>query len=455
MSASYELLPATRRALLHRLATGQAEGRTPSLVGAVMRDGRMVWSEGRGSVDGAEPGADTQYRIGSITKVFVAVLVMRLRDEGLLALDDRLGTYVDTTEGGGATIAQLLSHTAGLAAETGGPWWERTDGGLRPELADIFGERAQRHEAGRLHHYSNPGFALLGALVERLRGEDWYEVLRREVLQPLGMDRTTLAPLAPHAEGWAVHPWADVLLPEPAVDTGRMAPAGQLWSTAADLCRFAAFLMNGDDRVLGAASLAEMRTPETEPQGPDRAGGYGLGMQLSWRDGRFLCGHAGTMPGFVAGLWISHQDGVAAVALGNATSHLHVPAVAADLVCTVAEHEPRIPEPWRPLGAVDPALLALTGPWYWGAAPFALRLGADRELRLTPLDGAGRAARFHPEADGTWTGLDGYYAGETLTVVRDAGGAVSHLDIGTFVLTREPYGPGDAVPGGVDTGGWR
>lgn len=59
------------------------------------------------------------------------------------------------------------------------------------------------------------------------------------------------------------------------------------------------------------------------------------------------------------------------------------------------------------------------------------------------------------QPDGTWKGLDGYYAGETLKVVRRADGEVSHLDLGSFVYTREPYGPGDAVPGGVDEQGWR
>ena len=69
---------------------------------------------------------------------------------------------------------------------------------------------------------------------------------------PLGLHRTSSRPQAPHAGGWAVHPWADVMLPEPAEDLGRMAPAGQLWSTTGDLARFAAFLAKGDDRVLSA-----------------------------------------------------------------------------------------------------------------------------------------------------------------------------------------------------------
>ncbi|RKN74456.1 class A beta-lactamase-related serine hydrolase [Streptomyces klenkii] len=463
-----ELLPATRRALLHRLATGQSEGRAPSMTGAVMRDGHLVWSSARGELPGGAQAEDVQYRIGSITKTFVAVLVMRLRDEGLLKLEDRIGAYLDTPAGGDATVAQLLSHTSGLAAEARGPWWERTDGALRPGLADLFGDHPQLHTPGRLHHYSNPGYALLGALVERIRGESWYDVLRREVLEPLGMDRTTLTPGAPHADGWAVHPWADVLLPEPAVDTGRMAPAGQLWSTTADLCRFAAFLMGGSygtgrgdsygtgrgGQVLSAATLAEMRTPEGGSRAPGQSG-YGLGLQVMQNDGRTLVGHIGTMPGFVAALLVSPRDGIAGVALANRTSCFEAVGVAADLLATVADLEPRIPAPWRPLSEVKDEHLELTGSWYWGAAPFTLRLCAGGALELAPSGSGGRGSRFRPEEDGTWTGLDEYYAGETLTAVRTAEGAVSHLDLGTFVFTREPYGAGDAVPGGVDAAGWR
>ena len=80
------------------------------------------------------------------------------------------------------------------------------------------------------------------------------------------MARTTLSPEAPHARGFAVHPWADVMQLEPAEATGLMAPAGELWSTAEDLCRFAAFLLDGDDRVLPAATLAEMRAPASPPR---------------------------------------------------------------------------------------------------------------------------------------------------------------------------------------------
>ncbi|MCS0635176.1 beta-lactamase family protein [Streptomyces sp. LP05-1] len=449
-----ELLSGTRRALLHRVAAGQSEGRAPSLVGAVARGGEPVWSAGRGEVDGTVPDADTQYRIGSITKTFTAVLVLRLRDEGLLDLSDPLERHLPGTGVGTVTVGQLLGHSAGLAAEAPAPWWERTPGELRPGLPDVLGEQPLLHPVGRRHHYSNPGYTLLGSLVAAVRGVSWEEALRSEILEPLGLDRTTTRAVAPHASGWAVHPWADAVLPEPAEDLGLMAPAGQLWSTAGDLCRFGSFLATGDSRVLSGESVAEMRVPAVPPETGD-TDCYGLGLQLVRREGRELIGHGGSLPGFVAGLWVSVRDDVVAVALANATSGPQPGAVAADLVRIVAEAEPRIPEPWRPARSVDPALLELTGPWYWGTYAYGLRLAADGGVQLGPLRGPGRAARFRAAGDGTWTGLDGYYAGETLRVVRHPDGSVSHLDLGSFVFTREPYERGDAVPGGVDEKGWR
>ncbi|GAB7102968.1 serine hydrolase domain-containing protein [Streptomyces phaeofaciens JCM 4814] len=452
-----ELLPGTRRALLHRIAVAQAEGRAPSLVAAVVRDGRAVWHGARTSVDGHAPDEQVQYRIGSITKTFTAVLVLRLRDEGVLDLGDPLEKHLPGTGAGDITIAELLAHAGGLAAETPGPWWERTPGSLRPALSDVLGDQPAAHPAGRRHHYSNPGYAVLGALVEELRGASWEEVLRREVLEPLGLDRTSMRPQSPAAGGWAVHPWADVMLPEPTEDYGPMAPAGQLWSTTADLARFAAFLVRGDDRVLSVETLREMRTPAAPAEVADLAAGatYGLGVQIQHQNGRLLVGHSGSVPGFLANLTIGVADDVAVVVLANCTSGPSLSQVGADLVQIVAEAEPRIPEPWRPLRDVDRSVLELAGQWYWGTSPSVLRMTADGLLSLGPLSGGGRRSRFRPNGDGTWTGLEGYFAGEALRAVRRPDGTVDHLDVGSFVFTRQPYEEGAAVPGGVDPEGWR
>jgi len=446
------VLPATGRALLYRVAREQADSRIPALAAGVIRDGALVWTAGRGRVGDAPPTASTQYRIGSITKTFVAVLVARLRDEGRLDFADPLDRHVPGTALGDRTIAQLLSHTSGLQAETEGPWWERTPGGSWSDLAAQLRPEAIRHRAGRRHHYSNVGFAILGEVVARHRGRSWWECLRAEILDPLDMRRTTYLPEPPYASGFAVHPWADVLLPEPAHDAGAMAAAGQLWSTVADLGRWAAFVAGDTGDVLSADTLAELREPNIVEQGAQWVSGYGLGFQIQQRNGRTLVGHGGSMPGFLAQLWVDVDEAVGAVALANTTSGLG--PVASDLIEILLQHEPRLPDEWTPLPSPPDGLLDLVGTWYWGPTGFILRARGRDELELTPIAHGTRASRFRRRPDGTWVGLDGYYAGETLRIVRGPDGRVSHLDLASFIFTRAPYDPSAPIPGGVAKEGW-
>src|SRR4051812_20268220 len=204
------VLPSTARTLLARTARVQRDGRAPSLVAGVVRNGGLAWSAGRGDVP--DPATDVQYRIGSISKTVTAIAVLRLRDEGRLRLDDPLERHVPGTPLGERTVGQLLSHLAGAAAESPGDWWERTPGGPLAELG-LSGDDVVLGAARRFH-YSNLGFGLLGELVARLRGRSWDDVVRAEILRPLEMTRTTPRPVPPAARGWAVHPWADVVLAE-------------------------------------------------------------------------------------------------------------------------------------------------------------------------------------------------------------------------------------------------
>ncbi|GAA3262490.1 serine hydrolase domain-containing protein [Nonomuraea helvata] len=435
---------ATARALLRRLAVEQAECRVPSLTAAIVRDGRPAWFGGRGQVDGAPPTPATQYRIGSITKSMVAVVVMRLRDEGALRLSDPLEEHLPGTQLGHLTIAQLLSHTAGLTAEPPTDWWERTPGIPAADLIDRLGPGELKHRPGRRFHYSNLGFALLGELVARARGTTWLKALQAEVLDPLGMNDTTARPRAPHATGYAVHPYADVVLPEPEHDADAMGPAGQLWSTPQDLARWAAFVGGDTGEVLDPDTIAEMREPVGVDDGDAWTGGFGLGLQLARVAGRRLAGHSGSMPGFLATVWADPADGVGVLFMANTTTGMRG-TLLTDLLDILQQYEPRLPQEWQPAEA-DPDLLALTGLWHWGPKPYTLRLLPERGLALEPVGGSGRASRFVPRPDGTWLGLDGYYAGETLRVAAD------HLDLNTFIFTRTPYDPAAPVPGGVT--GW-
>jgi CubicO group peptidase (beta-lactamase class C family) len=113
-----------KRKLDRRLEGEQAASRAPTMVAGVVRDGLLLWWAGRGTtglVGVDAPTADTQYRIGSISKTFVAVSVMRLRDEGALDLSDPIGKHIAELADVPVNVAQLLSHTSGLRAETSGP----------------------------------------------------------------------------------------------------------------------------------------------------------------------------------------------------------------------------------------------------------------------------------------------------------------------------------------------
>lgn len=440
--AAGNLLPGTARQLLARTARAQRESRAPGLVAGVVRDGALAWSAARGDV--AAPHTDVQHRLGSITKSVTAVAVLQLRDEGLLSLDDPLEAHLPGTPAGDRTIGQLLSHTAGLTSESPGQWWERTPGGT---LADLG--LAPEHlplGAGRQFHYSNLGYGLLGELLAALRGRPWGDVLRDRVLTPLGMTRTTLRPEGLAATGWGVHPWADVLHAEPEHFHGTMAPAGQLWSTLADLARFAVFLIGDTGDVLAPTTLEEMTQPAGVDSSAEGWSAYGLGLQVLRGGGRTLVGHGGSMPGFLAGVFVDRAGGDGAVTLRNATSGADGGLVP-DLLDLLERHEPAIGGTWRPVPAtVD---LALLGPWYWGPSPYVLSLQDDGLLHLGGLGRPGRSSRFADRGDGTWLGLDGYFTGEVMGVTPDL------LVLATFVFTRTPYDPAQPVPGGVDERGWR
>jgi CubicO group peptidase (beta-lactamase class C family) len=446
--------PSTARHLDRRLEGIQREIRLPSAAAGIVRNGRLVWGHAVGTLDGRAGGEpadlDTQYRMGSITKPFVAVAVMRLRDAGLLDLEDRFEEHVPGSQVGRATIAQLLSHAAGIQAETNGPWWERTPGASWDELA--ASPVVQRFRAGRRFHYTNVGYGALGELLARAHGVDWFEVVRRDLLGPLGMARTTTRPSGKAAPGWAVHPFADVLLPEPEHDAGAMGAAGQLWTTVQDLAKWAAFLGGDTGDVLARDTLDEMLEPQVVGDNPGQpwTSAHGLGWQVWNFEGQRMAGHGGSMPGFLAGLRVDLESGDGLVAFTNSTAGPFGQQVA-PLLTEFMEREPKSAEPWHAEG--EPADLELVGMWHWGPAVTVAKVVGEHLVLGEP--GEGRGARFKRVDRDEWLGLDGYYTGEPLRIIRHSDGTVSHLDLASFRFTRTPYDPKADVPGGVDEAGWQ
>lgn len=449
------LLEGTGAAALRSLARVQAEGRLPSVVGGVVRHGDLVWSGARGStlrvedVAGAShrADADTQYKIGSVTKTMTAALVLLARERGELSLGDPVRRFLPDGPFPETTLRGLLSHGAGLTAEPHGTWWERTDGGDIADLAKAHADVGPLLEPGAQLHYSNLGYGVLGAVLEAVNACTWLEACEEQLWRPLLMNRTTYHQQAPYADGFAVDALTGEVLAEPLPDTGAMAPAGQLWSTVHDLATWLTALVDSERSVLAEGSLRALATPlVSTPE--DRDGtAWGLGVSVTVGGRRKLIGHGGSMPGYCCGMIADVDSGTGAIALSNGAFGLG--PVARQLLETVLDREPPMPAEWQPVTAVPEGVRDVVGTWYWGHAPSVIRWDG-RELRLDPAPGPGRSMRFAPtDEPDTWLGTSGYLTGETLRAVRRHDGTIGHLEGATFVYTRVPYDPQAPIPGGA------
>lgn len=432
------LLPETGRRVTEIVARAQSAGRAPSLALAVVRDRSLLHFTGAGQTPPPDP--KTQYRLGSITKTLTATMVMQLRDEGFFALDDLLYRHLPGTPVGGVTLRQLLGHVSGLQREPDGPWWERSTGG---DVDRLLAELAFDKIAGppfRTYHYSNLAYGLLGAVLRRATGESWADLVGKRVLDPLGMKRTTYAPVEPYARGYVVHELDDSLHEEPRLDSGAMAPAGQLWSTVTDMAKWAAFLADPAPTVLSRETVDEMCTPVVI-QDEAWTAGYGLGPELMRVGERVYAGHGGSMPGYVAQLVVHRPSRTGVIAFANSYGlrGISIRALGLRVLTTVLDAEPALPEPWRPGPTPDEETAELCGRWWWMGGEFEM-VAEGAELVLRPVNPATRPpGRFVRQSRDRWRGTAGMNAGEVLAVLRGPDGAAERLDIATFVFSRDPW----------------
>ncbi len=431
------LLPETGRRVTGIVARAQSAGRAPSLALAVVRDRSLLHFTGAGQTPPPDP--KTQYRLGSITKTLTATMVMQLRDEGFFALDDLLYRHLPGTPVGGITLRQLLGHVSGLQREPDGPWWERATGG---DVDKLLAELAFDKIAGppfRTYHYSNLAYGLLGAVLQRVTGESWADLVAKRVLDPLGMKRTTYAPVEPYARGYVVHELDESLHEEPRLDAGAMAPAGQLWSTVTDMAKWAAFLADPAPAVLSRETVDEMCTPVVI-QDEAWTAGHGLGPELMRVGERVYAGHGGSMPGYVAQLVVHRPSRTGVIAFANAYGlrGTSIRALSLEVLTTVLDHEPVPVQAWRPAPPAEGEAAELGGRWWWMGREYDVTSDGPA-LVMTPVSGTDKAPwRFVREFRDRWRGTSGMNTGEVLTVLRDPDGTVARLDIATFVFSRDP-----------------
>jgi CubicO group peptidase (beta-lactamase class C family) len=433
-----EALGAELRRLIR---SAQAEQRLPSVAAAAVRDGELIWSDAAGLADaerGEEATPDHQYRIASITKTFTAVAVMQLRDAGKLSLDDPLDRHVS---GVARTprLRSLLTHASGLQREPPGRIWETLTFPSREELLSGLDESEQVLAPDAYRHYSNLGFALLGEVVAQVSGTEYERYVDEHVIGPLGLARTTWKPQAPVATGYFVDPWTDTAAVEPIAEGRATAPAGELWSTAQDLCRWAAFLADPDEEVLAPDTVEEMHAFQTMTDLEQWTLGHGLALMLMRKGERIFSGHSGGHLGFLSNVACHRPTRTGAAVVTNSSSGVEITALGVDLANAVAGAYPADPEPWRP-GATPPAELeGVLGVWWSEGAEFMFRY-RDGTLEAVTGDAAASSdrTRFRPEGDDRYRAVDGLERGELLVVVRDERGDVVRLEFASYPFSRKP-----------------
>ncbi|MFF3556553.1 serine hydrolase domain-containing protein [Streptomyces tsukubensis] len=295
---------ALRTALRAALANGAP--------GAMARidDSGSVLRQTEGIADRATGRAmdtDDRFRIGSVSKTFSAVVLLQLVDEGALALDTPVNTYLPGLLDPRITVRHLLSHRTGLydytndmfAATVPGFESVRNRVFTYRELLDLSLAKPPTVTPGTTYSYSNTNFVVAGMLIEKLTGKDVGDAYRKRIIKPLDLDDTfyvhpeTAIP-GRHVKGYLRPDEAGA----PLVDSTRQTvswaqSAGAVVSSAEDLNTFMSALMRG--KLVSGAALAEMRTwtPVNSTQG------YGLGLRR--RDlscGVSVYGHTGTVQGY-------------------------------------------------------------------------------------------------------------------------------------------------------------
>ncbi|GII64702.1 hypothetical protein Skr01_47870 [Sphaerisporangium krabiense] len=307
---------ATRRAAVQAALDAIVAAGAPGAL-AETRDEKGRWMGAAGTGDRRTGGPVPQngrWRIGSVTKTFVAALVLRLAAENKLALDDPIGRHLPglLPRGDQITVRMLLNHTSGVAdyATT----FDETPAGLRrlattaytpKRLIDIGAGLPPTSAPGERWGYSNTGYAALGLLIERVTGQSLARALSTRVFSPQRLPGTYLPTTSRDIAGTHLHGYMRDENKRPE-DITRFDPsnawaAGAVISTAADVNRFFALLLHG--RLLPGGLLAQMK--QTVPVAPGLAYGLGL-MKLTLSCGATVWGHKGHIPGYAT--YSFHDD---------------------------------------------------------------------------------------------------------------------------------------------------
>jgi D-alanyl-D-alanine carboxypeptidase len=299
------------------------------------------------------------FQIGSITKSFVALVLLQLRDEGKLDLQKPVLDYLPwlpiAESFGPITVHHLLTHTSGL-----------------PDALSLFAtdpaaRLAQGFKPGEHFHYCNAGFDILGMLAAKLDGRTWRECVQARILTPLDMKETTgvITTSARDRSAIGYQPyWDDQIYPR----QGKLASAsnlviddtaGCIASTPADMARYARMILNHGQgpttRIVSEESFALFSTPYIKAEEFSPTASYGYGIAVDTLDGDKILRHTGGMVSFASSIHVDLDGGVAAFASINAMQGYRPTAVTEYAVRLMrAKHESKtLPEPPEPANPAE------------------------------------------------------------------------------------------------------
>jgi CubicO group peptidase (beta-lactamase class C family) len=276
----------------------------------------VLLDKGYGMADlewGNANAPDVKFRLGSLTKQFTATLVLLLQQDGKLKIEDPVSKYMPDTPKSWEkiTLANLLGHTSGIPNFTDLKEfgvWRMSPHTAEEELA-FFRDKPLDFEPGSKFQYSNSNFEVLGAVIEKVSGKKYGDLLRERIFDPLGMKDTGLDTdeliLPKRAQGYMPGPQGLVVARSESMTVPWA--AGSIYSTTGDLLKWEHALFGG--KVLSADSLKLMTTPGK--------GDYGLGVMITKKGTLNLVEHGGGIEGFNTHLAYVPERRIAVVVLSN------------------------------------------------------------------------------------------------------------------------------------------
>jgi D-alanyl-D-alanine carboxypeptidase len=388
------------------------------------KDGTPLVAKGYGfaNIEWQIPnGVDTKFRIGSVTKGFTSMLIMQLREQGKVKIEDSVCLYVTPCPEAWkpVTIHHLLTHTSGIPSYTGLPAWRevRTVSRTIDQMVALFRDLPLQWTPGEKYAYNNSGYFLLGVVIEKITGKKYEQALDEMILKPLGLAGTGYdwpgSILPKRAAGYGGR--GSAILNADYIDMQQPYAAGAMYSTVGDLLKWDQALYT--ERLLPNAAKQTMWTPFKD--------NYAYGWQVTPPSaatfGHRRIVHGGGINGFSAMIIRLPDLNVTAIVLSNNMS-VNAGAVARDLLALYFGQPYTVPAP-RAVVSVPADLLEAYAGRYEVAPNFVITVTKEGDRLMAQATGQGKFELFAESQ----TRFFAKVTELAMTFVKGADGTVSHL----------------------------